>query len=303
VNQNKEAFNNHPALNFEKSPKYLHPSDLNQKMDQYQEIKNLVDIKSPMHPMTALFQKEANMGLTPFNQISPNHTDLQEFRKTIALCGKHFEQTGLRKFVGQNESESDEQGLPQDVPEFALKDLNKDSISDVHSLSEKRTHKNNPSDVDFLSPLLHGNETPGLFEDLESEKVLGDLVNKEPKNENIQTAKFTKSKSKLAIKNKRVKIGENSELGLCNEKNSFLEAILKPMESSPTLSQRKDMGSSRNGISKLRTVFMKRESSPKCQNSSKNSKNEPPRVRKSSRLVNKEANLEECKGCTCKRSK
>mmetsp|Transcript_25220 Transcript_25220/g.24987 ORF Transcript_25220/g.24987 Transcript_25220/m.24987 type:complete len:121 (+) Transcript_25220:220-582(+) len=118
---------------FEKSPGYMKPRNLNETMNQYQELKNLVQVKSPVHPMAAFLQKDPSNGLTPFNQISPKGTDLQLYRKTVGLCGKHFEQTGLNVYISQSESESEEEEPIPGVPEFSLQDFDKEDVSDIQS--------------------------------------------------------------------------------------------------------------------------------------------------------------------------
>nr|CAH04409.1 hypothetical protein [Euplotes vannus] len=251
------------------------------------------------------FFKRSFNGLTPFNQISPKGTDLQLYRKTVGLCGKHFEQTGLNVYISQSESESEEEEPIPGVPEFLLQDFDKEDVSDIQSFCDKKIHKNALSDADLLECTFNDNEEPNLLEDLADERVLDNTPKIDKQKANKKAKKCSNSKSKPIIRGKRFKTGEDTELPIfCNDNNCF-ETLLNSKFNISGAVQKTSKVTSKNGDKNDSNSMRKRKVKNNVQDQKTSSirKNQLSNIRKSTSLMNKEANLSECKGCTCKRSK
>lgn len=304
-------FNN---LILDKSPGYSYPSNLEELEDRVQESKRFLLSKSPLPPMTSFLNKESAAGETPFQDLmSPKRTDLQLYRTTVGLWAHHFEESGLKEYISNYESESEEILSHQNVPDFTLNGLNNDIMSDVQSVVDKNIHK----DFTEVAPLpdLHVEEFegPNLFEEFVPKKGV------HCKGENKEKSwckKATKKqqRAKPVIK-KRIKTGENTEVWLISGDDLGFDNLLVPKSHKGLGDQKVAKVPSKNGSKNYQNDVVlsttKNSQSQKfsiVSGSNRNSRNlqkdiETVKTRKSSRLMKKKANLEECKGCTCKRSK
>lgn len=182
----------------DKSPKPEKPQNINELMNQLHEAKNCISSQSPMPPMVALLKKNSSIGENPFWQInSPKRTELQAYRANVALCGKHFEETGLMNYISENESQSEEEEFDGNIKEFSFNQLEgrSEDISDVQSNSHKKIH--NPFvDCEDLGDLtVNEYEDPNLIEDL--------FCTKEIQNENVQTRPKEVNKNQIKIKKRK----------------------------------------------------------------------------------------------------
>jgi len=124
---------------FDKSPQAIKPKNLNELMDDLQESKNWLAGKSPMAPMAALLKKNSSAGETPFEEPnSPKRTGLHVYRTTIGLCEDHFEAIGLKDYIGEYESLSDNESSDINVREFTLGQIGAEDMSDVQSVCNKK---------------------------------------------------------------------------------------------------------------------------------------------------------------------
>eukprot|EP00343_Euplotes_focardii_P009610 CAMPEP_0205828742 /NCGR_PEP_ID=MMETSP0206-20130828/36030_1 /ASSEMBLY_ACC=CAM_ASM_000279 /TAXON_ID=36767 /ORGANISM="Euplotes focardii, Strain TN1" /LENGTH=247 /DNA_ID=CAMNT_0053130853 /DNA_START=246 /DNA_END=990 /DNA_ORIENTATION=- len=148
-----------------------------------------------MAPMATFLKKNSSIGETPFLQPhSPKRTELQEHRKRVGLCSKHFHESGLYQYIGGNEPLSDDELSHKNFREFTLGQLAED-MSDVQSVSNKKILKtfDNGSDIDVLT-----------INEFEDPNPIGDLFEVQEDNKAVQQEKSKKdSKRPMKIKKKR----------------------------------------------------------------------------------------------------
>ena len=289
-------------------------------MLKLQESKDLIANRSPMPPMYALLKRDSSVGENPFgNAPTPNRGEGPALPIIYGLCKNHCSEAGILHIVGDDESIPDDDPTPMIVREFSVDQLEADDLSDVQSNSSKKIHNNPFVECDGNGEFSFNdsdddNPIQDLFKE-KDQKMAEDLpkVRKSSKKSRKDRKRGTKNAAKPVNGSKRIKLEENKEHS--QSKKPSLHSSQKDMcKKTGTESTQKSRNvSTKNGKVGHVRKNVTGSSTPDLINIQKSIKEPKMKVqstngdltlegRKSLRLRKRESNLEECKGCTCKKS-
>jgi hypothetical protein len=287
---------------------------MNDYLARFLETKNQIAVASPAPQGALLLKRDSSVGENLFEGLpTPINRGITGPYQVVGYCKDHAIEKGFAHFVSDDDSDMDDLPRKINVRDFIVSQLVDENASDVESEPKKVLSQ---YEEEAISEKFS-------FEHLRGEDPFQELFQIEPKIE--KKSKSTKSKpskkSQKILQNedrvlkkpvncvKRQKLREGLEKKVVKE-NLQKEESKDTNEPKVKRRDQKSNHKSTKNRSELRASsesgkIHKQDKIEKFEGTHKineMSSDEMVIGRKSLRLLKKENNLDECKGCTCKKS-
>lgn len=279
---------------------------------KFQDRKDQLAIQSPAPPILGLLKKNSSIGEFPFDEsVTPLGVKSKKSGFTQGFCKDHALELGIANLVSLDDDMMSEKSQYY-VRDFTVSQLIDEEISDVESHNKKiRSPYEYDQNSIQLSFVDENPEDPvqemfqmSSHEDVKDKDEPLSLSKNRQKiliTEEDQVGPVKSVKTEKLIKNleKRVELTKSAK---ANSKDTPSTKLKKRDQKLQSKSSK-----NRSSLSKLPESGdlqgTKKPSSPQMRKKISESSQELGGFsRKSLRLMKKESNLEECKGCTCKKS-